>query len=156
MSGDVLVVGASLAGATAAATLRERGRDGRILLVGDEPELPYERPPLSKELLLRTQSAEQLRVRPAADDDTLRGELRLRGAAAGLDVARRQVLLADGRRVAYGDLVPATGGTLRHVGLAVTLVDTLAGPLLWQLGPLRSDRVRAVPLRTLVAARTTP
>jgi 3-phenylpropionate/trans-cinnamate dioxygenase ferredoxin reductase subunit len=194
MSRDVVVVGASLAGATVAATLRELGHDGRITLVGDEAELPYERPPLSKELLLGTKQAADLLVRPAADYAELGVELRLGTAATGLDVAARRVTLADGRTIPYDDLVIATGaanlrpplpgmdlpgvhqlrtlddavalreraGTgsravvvgmgflgceisaaLRQLGLAVTMVDTLAGPLLGQLGPLLSDRVRS-------------
>ena len=194
MPADVVVVGASLAGATTATTLRQLGHQGRIVLVGDEPELPYERPPLSKELLLGTQSAEQLRVRPAADYDDLGIQLHLGVAASGVDVAERQVLLADGERIPYDDLVIATGGAnvrpplpgmdlpgvhqlrtladayalrkrmatasravvvgmgflgceisaaLRSVGLDVTMVDTLSGPLVGQLGPLLSDRVRA-------------
>jgi 3-phenylpropionate/trans-cinnamate dioxygenase ferredoxin reductase subunit len=194
MSEDVVVVGASLAGATAAVTLRELGHDGRIVLVGDEPELPYERPPLSKEYLLGTRQPEQLLLRPPADYDELGIELRLGVAARALDAPARQVVLADGQRLPWSHLVIATGASnlrpllpgidlpgvhqlrtlgeaaalrtrlrtaqravvvgmgflgceisaaLRELGLAVTMADALAGPLLGQLGPELSDRVRS-------------
>ena len=86
MPGDVVViVGASLAGGTAAATLRDEGFDGRIVLVGAEAELPYERPPLSKGYLKGETPREKLLVRPEAFWAEHEVELELGTPAARID-----------------------------------------------------------------------
>ncbi|MCY7364802.1 MAG: FAD-dependent oxidoreductase, partial [Frankiaceae bacterium] len=108
-AGRVVVVGASLAGATAALTLREAGYDGEIVLLGEETELPYERPALSKDYLAGQDTLDKLLVRSAAAYDEHRITLRLGQAATGLDVERQQVLLASGERLDYADVVIATG-----------------------------------------------
>ena len=66
MPPSVVIVGASLAGASAAATLRQEGFDGDVMLIGAEPQLPYERPPLSKQYLRGELPFERMLVRPAA------------------------------------------------------------------------------------------
>jgi 3-phenylpropionate/trans-cinnamate dioxygenase ferredoxin reductase subunit len=104
-----VIVGAGLAGAKAAETLREDGFDGAIVLIGDEPERPYERPPLSKSLLLGTAGRDSVYVHDAAwyaehDVDLLTGT---RVAAIGPDA--RFVELADGGRIGYDRLLLATG-----------------------------------------------
>src|ERR687893_404537 len=91
-----VIVGASLAGAKAAQTLREEGFDGRIVLVGEEPELPYERPPLSKGLLLGTEEQEKIYVHPAEWYQENSVELLLGVRATELDRGSRIVRLADG------------------------------------------------------------
>jgi 3-phenylpropionate/trans-cinnamate dioxygenase ferredoxin reductase subunit len=192
-SGRVVVVGASLAGATTAFSLRGAGHDSDIVLLGAETELPYERPALSKGYLAGQETLDKLLVRPAAAYDEQRIGLRLGEAAAGLDAGRRQVLLASGQRLDYSDVVIATGAanvrppipgidlagvhqlrtaadadalraelpglrtavvvgqgfigceiaaTLTGLGVQVTAVDAVPGPLWGPLGPELSAVVR--------------
>jgi 3-phenylpropionate/trans-cinnamate dioxygenase ferredoxin reductase subunit len=188
----VVVVGASLAGATAAVRLRALGFGGEVTLVGAEPHLPYERPGLSKGYLTGELAKERLLVHQPevyGDNDV---QLRLGTRARGLDVERRRVLLDDGD-LPYDVAVIATGSanvrppipgmdlagvhqlrtiedadalraaaaaarsavvvgtgfigceiaaTLRGLGLDVTAVDGLPGPLWSVLGPQLSELVR--------------
>ncbi|MGW5519737.1 NAD(P)/FAD-dependent oxidoreductase [Nocardia africana] len=104
--GRIVIVGASLAGLRAAEALRERGFHGSVTLIGDEPHLPYDRPPLSKQVLqgwVRADHTTLPRMR-AVDADW-----RLGVAATGLDRANRQVLLATGETVPYDRMLIATG-----------------------------------------------
>ncbi|MCT9139480.1 NAD(P)/FAD-dependent oxidoreductase [Streptomyces violarus] len=105
----VVVVGASAAGLAAAETLRRAGYDGTLTLVGDEPRAPYDRPPLSKQILSGEWSTERLPLRPRTDLDALGLDLRLGSAATGLDLTDRTVCLADGEQVPYDGLIVATG-----------------------------------------------
>ncbi|SCG70371.1 NAD(P)/FAD-dependent oxidoreductase [Micromonospora inositola] len=109
------IVGAGLAGAKAAQTLREAGFDGRVLLLGAEPERPYERPPLSKGLLLGTTQRRDVYVHDAGWYETNNVELRTATRVTGIDRAARQVTLADGERHAYDKLLLATGSTPRRL-----------------------------------------
>ena len=192
MTGRVVVVGASLAGATAAVRLRALGHEGELTLVGAEQHLPYERPGLSKGYLTGELAKERLLVHQPevyADSDV---RLVLGTRARGLDVERRRVLLPDGE-LPYDVAVIATGSanvrppipgmdlagvhqlrtlddadalrtaaasagsavvvgtgfigceiaaTLRGLGLEVTAVDGLPGPLWSVLGEQLSDLVR--------------
>ncbi|MGW4239964.1 NAD(P)/FAD-dependent oxidoreductase [Streptomyces sp. NPDC004749] len=104
-----VIVGGSAAGLAAAETLRREGYDGTLTLIGDEPHPPYDRPPLSKQVLAGQWDADRPRLRTPADLDALGLDLRLGVAAAGLDTAGRTVRLADGTSVAYDGLVVATG-----------------------------------------------
>ncbi|WAP55738.1 NAD(P)/FAD-dependent oxidoreductase [Streptomyces sp. S465] len=106
---QVVVVGASAAGLAAAETLRREGYEGTITLIGDEPYHPYDRPPLSKQILGRQWEADRVPLRAPADLYGLGLDLRLGTAATGLDLAGRTVALADGARVPYDGLVIATG-----------------------------------------------
>jgi len=103
------VVGASVAGLTAAETLRREGYDGTLTIIGDEPHAPYDRPPLSKQVLAGEWGPERLALRAPGDLTALNLDLRLGTAATGLDLARRVVRLADGRSVPYDGLIVATG-----------------------------------------------
>ena len=91
----VVVVGASLAGLRATETLRREGFDGRIVLVGAEPHLPYDRPPLSKQLLAGEWEPQELALRRAPYDE-LDVELRLGVRATALDAAGRELTLDGG------------------------------------------------------------
>ncbi len=105
----IVIVGASLAGLSAAKALRAQGYAGGLALVGDEPHRPYDRPPLSKQILRGLFSADTTLPQPA-DLDL---ELRLGTPAAGLDRAARAVILADGTRLAFDRCLVATGTRAR-------------------------------------------
>ncbi|MDC0770534.1 NAD(P)/FAD-dependent oxidoreductase [Streptomyces sp. HD] len=108
---SVAVVGASLAGLSAARSLRKQGYDGRLVVIGDELHRPYDRPPLSKEFLAGTLGEAELALE--ADDEDLGAEWLLGVRAAGLDHARRVVRLADGQEVRADGVVIATGAVAR-------------------------------------------
>jgi 3-phenylpropionate/trans-cinnamate dioxygenase ferredoxin reductase subunit len=113
-----VVVGASLAGASAVEALRREGYAGRLVLLGAEPHLPYERPPLSKGLLLGTFAEEKVFVRDAAFYAAQQVELRLGTRAVGLDLAAHALLLEDGAPLAFDRLLIATGGEARRLALS--------------------------------------
>jgi 3-phenylpropionate/trans-cinnamate dioxygenase ferredoxin reductase subunit len=105
----IVVVGAALAGLRAVETLRAAGFDGRLVLIGAEEHLPYDRPPLSKELLAGTCEPERIRLREAASYAALDVELLLGTTAAALDIRERTVTVNGSRRIRYDGLVIATG-----------------------------------------------
>ncbi|WP_369227508.1 NAD(P)/FAD-dependent oxidoreductase [Streptomyces sp. R39] len=105
----IVVVGASAAGLAAAETLRREGYDGTLTLVGDEPLAPYDRPPLSKQILAAEWVPERLALRTPDALAALDLDLRLGVAATGLEPAGRTVELADGSALPYDGLVIATG-----------------------------------------------
>ncbi len=112
-----VIVGASLAGAKAAETLRAEGFDGPLILIGAETERPYERPPLSKGYLLGTAERDTIYVHPPrwyAEHDI---DLRLGVAVTGIDPATHQVSLADGSRAGYAKLLLATGSSPRRLSV---------------------------------------
>src|SRR3954452_12451054 len=109
-----VIVGAGLAGAKAAETLREDGFGGRGVLVGAEQELPYERPPLSKQYLAGEAERDSAHVHPREFYDEQRIELIAGVAASELDTADHRVGLADGRTLSYERLLIATGATPRR------------------------------------------
>jgi 3-phenylpropionate/trans-cinnamate dioxygenase ferredoxin reductase component len=116
MSTDAyVIVGASLAGAKAAETLREQGFDGPITLIGEETERPYERPPLSKDYLLGKADREVIYVHPESWYAEHCVDLRLGARVTGLDTAVHEVRLADGSRVGYAKLLLATGSSVRRL-----------------------------------------
>ncbi|CAN5305481.1 FAD-dependent oxidoreductase [soil metagenome] len=108
-----VVIGANLAGGSAVVTMRSEGFDGRIVLVGEEPHPPYERPPLSKEYLRgETPFEKSFLVAPSwyAENDV---DLRLGTRCSGVDVNGRAVELEGGERIAYDAVLVATGGRNR-------------------------------------------
>ncbi|MGW1790259.1 NAD(P)/FAD-dependent oxidoreductase [Streptomyces tubercidicus] len=110
-----LIAGAGLAGAKAAETLRAEGFDGPLVLLGDEHERPYERPPLSKGYLLGTSEKEKVYVHPPqwyAEHDV---DLRLGRTVSAVDPAAHEVTLADGSRLGYAKLLLTTGSTPRRL-----------------------------------------
>ena len=110
-----VIVGASLAGGGAAATLRQEGFDGKVILIGAEPQPPYERPPLSKEYLRGESSFEQALVQPPDFYSENGIETRFGVRAKRVDAAEKVVELDDGERVAYDGLLVATGGQNRRI-----------------------------------------
>ncbi|MDH5314405.1 MAG: FAD-dependent oxidoreductase, partial [Actinomycetota bacterium] len=110
-----VIVGGSLAGATAAATLREEGFDGRLVIVGAEPLPPYERPALSKEFLRGEQSLEEQYVRPESWYDEHEVDIRVGSRAVQLAVRDHQVVLAGGERLGFDALLVATGSRNRKL-----------------------------------------
>jgi 3-phenylpropionate/trans-cinnamate dioxygenase ferredoxin reductase subunit len=115
---DVLIVGAGHAGAQAAIALRQLGHEGGIAIAGSEPELPYERPPLSKDYLSGDKPFERMLIRPPAfwaerDVALLTGR-----KVVAVDPDARQVATAAGERIGYGRLVWAAGGQPRSLACA--------------------------------------
>ncbi len=114
-----VIVGASLAGAKAAEALRDQGFDGQIVLIGDELELPYERPPLSKDYLMGKSEQDKVFVHDADWYRDQRIDLRLGITVTGIDRARRAVTLdGDDDDVHYDKLLLTTGSRPRTIALA--------------------------------------
>jgi 3-phenylpropionate/trans-cinnamate dioxygenase ferredoxin reductase component len=134
-----LIVGASLAGAKAAEGLRAAGFDGPVVLMGAESELPYERPPLSKDYLQGKAERETIFVHPRqwyAEHDI---DLRLGVTVTGIDRAAHEVTMADDGRAGYAKLLLATGSSPRR--LPVPGADLEGVLYLRSVGD--SDRIKA-------------
>jgi 3-phenylpropionate/trans-cinnamate dioxygenase ferredoxin reductase component len=135
----IVIVGASLAGGTAAVTLREAGFDGDIVLVGAESQLPYNRPPLSKGYLRGQERFEDQLVKPASYYAEQRITLTLGTRATAIDAGQKLVELEDGERLVYDRLLVATGGRNRTLSVPGA---NLAG--VFQLRTVEDcDRIRA-------------
>jgi 3-phenylpropionate/trans-cinnamate dioxygenase ferredoxin reductase subunit len=110
----IAIVGASIGGLRAAQALRRLGHRGALIAIGDESHLPYDRPPLSKEVLAgKWDAARTNLMRP--EDETLGVEWKLGARAEALDLAAREVVLASGERVGWEGLVIATGSSARRI-----------------------------------------
>jgi 3-phenylpropionate/trans-cinnamate dioxygenase ferredoxin reductase subunit len=118
-----VIVGASLAGATAAAALREEGFSGRIVLVGEEHERPYERPPLSKDYLQGRSEREKIFVHPADWYTQHDVELQLGIRVARLDAGAHELTLADGKLMRYDKLLLCTGSSPRPLRVPGAALD---------------------------------
>jgi 3-phenylpropionate/trans-cinnamate dioxygenase ferredoxin reductase component len=118
-----VIVGGGLAGAKAAETLREEGFAGRVVLVAEEAERPYERPPLSKEYLRGESPREAAFVHPAGFYADRGIELRLGAPAASLDAAARTLVLEDGEALRYDALLLATGAEPRRLPIPGAELD---------------------------------
>ena len=136
----IVIIGASLSGATAAGELRDRGFDGEIHLIGEEAQQPYNRPPLSKGYLRGQERFEDQLVHPPAYYSERDITCRLGRRAAQIDARRKIVRLADGEEVPYDRLLVTTGGRNRAL--------TVPGADLQDVFQLRTvedcDRIRAV------------
>lgn len=146
----IVIVGASLAGATAAATLRQEGYAGEILLVGAEAHPPYERPALSKQYLRSEASFEASLVRPVAFYSDNRIEALLGTRAIHVDPAERTVILDSGGRIRYAQLLVATG--VRNRRPAIVGFDLQGIHQLRTVEDADQLRMEAVPGRTAVVA----
>jgi len=134
-----VILGASLAGATAAITLREEGADGDVILIGAEPQPPYERPPLSKAYLRGEVPFDKALVRPAAFYAEHGIQTMFGTRATRIDPSARVVELEDHRRVSFDALLIATGGRYRTVSIPGVDLDGI-----YSLRTVQdADRIRA-------------
>jgi 3-phenylpropionate/trans-cinnamate dioxygenase ferredoxin reductase component len=114
---DYLLIGGGLAGGNCARWLRESGADGSILLVGREPDLPYNRPPCSKGYLQGTESREDALFRPPGWFEEQQIEALTRTSAMKLDPAERTVKLSDRSEISFGQALLATGANVRRLNV---------------------------------------
>jgi 3-phenylpropionate/trans-cinnamate dioxygenase ferredoxin reductase component len=135
-----VIVGASLGGAKAAEALRAAGYDGRLVLLGTETELPYERPPLSKGYLQGKAERETIYVHPRQWYTDADIDLRLGVTATEIDRSAHEVVLADGSRIGYAKLLLATGSSPRELQRPGADADGVL--YLRSVGD--SDRIRAL------------
>ena len=115
MSETHVIVGAGLAGAKAAETLREGGFDGRVVLLGAEPDRPYERPPLSKDYLRGESERDAAYVHPPEFYEQHDVELRTEAVVEAIDLGAREVALVGGERIGFARLLLATGAEPRRL-----------------------------------------
>ncbi len=144
----VVILGAGHGGFQLAASLRQGGFDGEVVLVGDEDALPYQRPPLSKDYLSGKVGLDLVLMRPAAFYREHRIDYRAGRRAVALDRARRQVRLADGASLAYDHLVLATGARNRVPPLAGIALDGVC--YLRNLAETDALRARLAAARSIV------
>ena len=133
------IVGGGLAGTRSAESAREQGFEGRIVLVGQEFHLPYDRPPLSKEYLAGSKSLDEITLHPRDWYKQQQIDLKLGLQVTAIDRATRTLSLSDGGALAYDKLVLATGSTPRHL----PLVGDDADGVLYLRTLDDSDRIKA-------------
>ncbi|MDO6415254.1 FAD/NAD(P)-binding oxidoreductase [Sphingomonas sp. BIUV-7] len=112
---DIVIVGAGHGGAQAAIALRQNKFDGTIAMIGEEPELPYERPPLSKDYLARERTFERILIRQPAFWDERGIAMLLGQRVTGVDPDAHTVTTDGGETIGYGQLIWATGGAARRL-----------------------------------------
>jgi 3-phenylpropionate/trans-cinnamate dioxygenase ferredoxin reductase subunit len=117
MSNPIVIVGAGQAGLQIAESLRQEGYEGRLLLIGEEPHAPYNRPPLSKKWLAERAPITGLAIRGPEALERRRIELRTGAAVRAVDIVRRTLTLADGETLEWEALGFATGARLRPLPL---------------------------------------
>mgnify|MGYP001454408292 CR=1 FL=1 len=113
MQDTVVVIGGGHAAAQVVDSLRHEHFAGRLVLVSEEPLLPYQRPPLSKKFLAGEMEADRLPIRHAAFYETIHCELMLGNSVESVNTSARELKLADGNRLTYDKLVLAVGGRAR-------------------------------------------
>ncbi|MCD9196827.1 NAD(P)/FAD-dependent oxidoreductase [Aeromicrobium wangtongii] len=114
MTDRTVILGAGIAGVSAAAAMRAAGHTGQIHLVGDEPGLPYRRPPVSKEIIRGEKTADDIRIKKAEWFGQKDITLHTGTPADAIDTDRRIVRLADGEELGFDQLLIATGGRARN------------------------------------------
>jgi len=148
MADPLVIIGAGQAASQLVASLAQDGFAGEVCLVGDEPHLPYQRPPLSKKFLAGELALDRLYVKPAAFYEKAGSRLLLGKRAQRIDRAGRAVLLADGARLPYSTLVLATGSRPRELALPGT---GLPGAFyLRNIADVDAIRTRLAPSKSLV------
>lgn len=128
--GAIVIVGASLAGLRAAEEIRHEGHTGPVVIIGEEMHAPYDRPPLSKQVLAGKWEIDRIHHHAPDAHDTLELEFRLGFRATGVDTDSRTVTCSDGSQVVYDGLVIATGAATR------CLPGTEGMPGVWMLRTL--------------------
>lgn len=123
MSRQVVIAGAGHAAGQILATLRQQAYDGRIVVVGEEPVLPYQRPPLSKKYLAGDLPEERLQFKPASFYDALDVDFRLGQRVTSIDRDAGEVVTETGDQIAYDSLFLATGGRVRRLELPGSDLD---------------------------------
>lgn len=118
MQFDIVIVGGGHGGAQAAIALRQAKFEGSIAMIGEEAELPYERPPLSKEYLQGEKSFERILIRPAGFWEERQVAMLTGRRVVAVDPAAHRVTTDDGATIGYGKLIWATGGAARRIGCA--------------------------------------
>ena len=113
MAHRTVIVGTGIAGVSAAAAMRRTGYEGDIDLLGDEPELPYRRPPVSKEIVRGEKTPDEIRIKKADWYEQQSVNLRTGVTVVSIDTEAHVVRLADGEEVGYDQLLIATGGRAR-------------------------------------------
>ncbi|TRW47465.1 NAD(P)/FAD-dependent oxidoreductase [Georgenia yuyongxinii] len=145
---NVVVAGASLAGLAAADALRQGGFDGSITLLSDERRAPYDRPPLSKDLLAADSDPVPVALRPEGHFADHELDLRLGHAAVGLDIDRRYVVTSDGAALPWDAVVVATGSRPRPLlttsGEALPVLRTIEDLVRIRDGVARHGRVTLI------------
>ncbi len=111
----MIIVGGGHGGAQAAIALRQNGFGGDVTIIGREAEIPYERPPLSKDYMAGEKSFERICIRPAAFWAEKNVELLLGRTVVNVDAQAKKVVLDDGSSRTYGALIWATGGDPRRL-----------------------------------------
>jgi 3-phenylpropionate/trans-cinnamate dioxygenase ferredoxin reductase component len=135
----MVIVGASLAGARAAETLRNEGFDGPLTLIGAEDETPYERPPLSKDYLMGKHGRDKLYVQPREWYGEHDVDLRLGTIVTAIDPAAHEIVLNDNSRLGYSKLLLTTGSSPRRLAIPGADLDGV----LYLREVQDSDRIRA-------------
>jgi 3-phenylpropionate/trans-cinnamate dioxygenase ferredoxin reductase subunit len=123
MTETVVIAGAGHAAGQVVATLKQKKFAGRIVLVGDEPHLPYQRPPLSKKFLAGEMPAERLYFKPASFYADPQCEVHLSSRIDSIDRAAHRLITADGKEIAYTKLILALGSRARRVSVAGCELD---------------------------------
>jgi 3-phenylpropionate/trans-cinnamate dioxygenase ferredoxin reductase subunit len=115
VSHRIVIAGAGHAAGQAIASLRQKGFDGEIILIGDEPWLPYQRPPLSKKFLAGEMPPERLYFKPPAFYEESGVDVRLETRVRGIDRESRRIEIESGEPIAYDRLLLALGSRVRHI-----------------------------------------
>lgn len=110
-----IIIGASHAGAQLCVSLRQGGWEGDITVIGDEPDLPYHRPPLSKDFLSGDKAIDDILLRPASVYENANVTMKLGTRVGAIDREAKTILTDDGETLSYDKLVLATGARVRHL-----------------------------------------
>ena len=148
MQDTIVVIGAGHAAAQVVDSLRRDGFSGRLVMVGEEPNLPYQRPPLSKKFLAGELEEDRLPIRPATFYESIRCELLLGHPVTAIDITTRTLQLADSSPLGYDRLVLAIGGHARP--LPVPGADLAGVQVLRTMADVNAIRAQAVVGRRVV------
>ena len=129
MPDPIIIIGAGQAGASLAARLRALGYDGPLLMLGEEPVPPYQRPPLSKKYMSGELDLSRLLIRPQSWYEEQDVQLRLSTPVAALSPGERRVTLADGSELRYAKLALTTGARPRRLPISPASSPSATSPM---------------------------